>query len=72
MASRLMIFTRDFYFMLVLGGFSDVLTTNYDLFVCTARFQILSDVLGAVWVFSVALDGSTKGDTSYLDIRVRC
>ena len=38
---------------------------------CALNFQIFASVLSLQWEFPLALDGSTRLDTPYRDVRVR-
>ena len=38
---------------------------------CALNFQMLDSVLRLQWVFALALDDSSRLDTSYLDVRVQ-
>lgn len=40
-------------------------------YVCALNFETMSNVLSAVWAFSIAVDGGTKSSVPYLDIRAR-
>jgi hypothetical protein len=40
-------------------------------YVCALNFETMSNVLDAVWAFSIAVDGGTKSSVPYLDIRAR-
>ena len=68
MASCLMDCTKDESGMSVFGGCSDVVASNYTCIVCAHSLQILSDIMQQTWAFTLAFDGSTHQEMSYLDV----
>jgi hypothetical protein len=62
---------RDESGLSVYGGCNDWMASNYTHVACAACLQIISDVLGKVNGYSIALDCSTLHGMSYLDIRTR-
>lgn len=70
-AARILQMTKDRTGLASMGSCSDVKAATYARFACALNLQKLSEILGLVWAFSVAMDMSTHMGTSYLDIRVR-
>ena len=68
MASCLMDCTKDESDMSVFGGCSDIVASNYTFIICVCSLQILSDIMQQTWAFTLAFNGSTHQEISYLDI----
>ena len=68
MASYLVDCTKDESDMSVFGGCSDIVASNYTFIICVCSLQILSDIMQQTWAFTLAFNGSTHQEISYLDI----
>jgi hypothetical protein len=54
-----------------LGACSDYLVASYARVACAFSIEHISQVLCSKWVFSVAFNASTDGQTSWVDVRIR-
>ncbi|KAH6600274.1 hypothetical protein BASA50_002450 [Batrachochytrium salamandrivorans] len=71
LAARMVQLVRDESGLSVYGGCNDLMASNYTRVACAVCLQVISDVLGKLNGYSIALDCSTLHGMSYLDIRVR-
>jgi hypothetical protein len=71
LAARMVQLVRDESGLSLYGGCTDLMASNYTRVACAVCLQIISDVLGEVKGYSIALDCSTLHGMSYIDIRIR-
>jgi hypothetical protein len=69
MVSHFMDSTKDESGISVFGGCGDVVASNYTWIVCAHCMQILSNTIQQTWSFTLAFDGSTHQEISYLDVQ---
>ena len=63
--------TREHTGISLYGGCDENEVAKNARIVCAHSLQILSEIIGQVWCFSLAIDGATHQGMSYLDVRVR-
>ena len=54
-----------------LVGCNDYIVANNVRIACAVSFQRIAEAIQNQWAFSLAIDGSCCGSTSYIDVRVR-
>ena len=71
MIAAIMAVTRDHTGISLYSGCDENEVSKSARIVCAHSLQILSESIGQVWWFPLAIDGATHQGMSYLDVRVR-
>lgn len=71
LASRQVLCAREELSLGYLGGCTVTKVSRFVRVAAAACLQKLSEIMSAVWAFSLAFDSSTIESTSYFDVRVR-
>ena len=69
--SRVITDTKEATSLAQIGNINISKVITSTRYICAMAYQMISDTLGSLWAFSIALDGGTKSNVSYLDVRIR-